>query len=259
MLRPRIEPEHTRTAADRQESGSFRTNTRRRLCHNPPCKRPAQGALAGVLALVAGYVDAYSLFNYDVFASFMSGNTTEAGLRTGLGRLADAARHALPIPIFVMGVFLGTLLLHGKLRRPLRWVRALVAALLIASLVGATRSLLPVWFNIVCLSLAMGAMNTTITSIGAQSVSLGFVTGDLNNIGRHAALALRRVPVPDAQGSWDTHFRCATLLAGVWMAFLCGAIFAGAATLRFGATVLIPPIVVLLVVAASDRDAARPA
>jgi uncharacterized membrane protein YoaK (UPF0700 family) len=218
-----------------------------------------QGALAGLLALIAGYVDAYSLFNYDVFASFMSGNTTEAGLHAGLGRLIDAARHALPIPLFVMGVFLGTLVLHGTLRNPLRWVCVLVAALLIASLVGATRSLLPNWLNIVCLSLAMGAMNTTITSIGTQAVSLGFVTGDLNNIGRHAALALRRVPVPNSQGTWDTHFRRATLLAGVWMAFLCGAIFAGAATPRFGATVLVPPIAVLLLVAASYRDAARAA
>jgi uncharacterized membrane protein YoaK (UPF0700 family) len=219
----------------------------------------AQGALAGLLALIAGYVDAYALLNYDVFASFMSGNTTEAGLRAGLGRLTDAAYHALPIPIFVMGVFLGTFLLHGMLRHPLRWVCALVAALLIASLVGATRALLPGWFSVVCLSLAMGAMNTTITSIGAQAVSLGFVTGDLNNIGRHLALALRRAPVSDSQGSWDTHLRRATLLAGVWMAFLCGAIFAGAAMPRFGEAVLIPPILALLLVAASYRDAGRPA
>jgi len=219
----------------------------------------AQGALAGLLALIAGYVDAYALLNYDVYAAFMSGNTTEAGLRTGLGRLSDAAHHALPIPIFVLGVFLGTLLLHGRLRHALRWVCALVAALLIASLVGATRSLLPNWFSIACLGLAMGAMNTTIRRIGAQAVSLGYVTGDLYNIGGHLALALRRVPVPDSQGTWDTHFRRATLLAGVWMAFLCGAIFAGAATPRFGATALVPPILVLLVVAASYRDTARPA
>jgi uncharacterized membrane protein YoaK (UPF0700 family) len=219
----------------------------------------AQAALVSVLALIAGYVDAYALLNYDVFASFMSGNTTESGLRTGLGRLTEAAHHMLPIPIFVMGVFLGTLLLHGTLRNPLRWLCALVAALLIVSLVAATRALLPDWFSIVCLSLAMGAMNTTITRVGTQAVSLGYVTGDLNHLGRHLALALRRVPVSDSQGSWDTHLRRAILLAGVWAAFLCGGVFAGAAMPRFGAAVLIPPILVLLVVAASYRDAARPA
>jgi uncharacterized membrane protein YoaK (UPF0700 family) len=222
-------------------------------------KTRAQAALAGLLALIAGYVDAYALLNYDVFASFMSGNTTESGLRTGLGRLADAAHHLLPIPIFVMGVFVGTFLLHATLRHPLRRLCALVAALLLVSLLGGERALLPGWFNIVCLSLAMGAMNTTITRVGAQAVSLGFVTGDLNHLGRHLALALRREPLSDSEGPWDTHLRRATLLAGVWTAFLCGAIFAGAAMPRFGTTVLIPPIVVLLIVAAYYRDAARPA
>src|SRR5579872_5746629 len=94
----------------------------------------AQGVLAGLLALTAGYVDAYALLNYDVFASFMSGNTTEAGLHAGLGRLSDAVYHGLPIPLFVMGVFLGTFLLHATQRHPMRWVCGLVAALLIASL-----------------------------------------------------------------------------------------------------------------------------
>jgi uncharacterized membrane protein YoaK (UPF0700 family) len=219
----------------------------------------AQGALAGLLALIAGYIDAYALLNYDVFASFMSGNTTESGLHAGLGRLADAGHYMLPIPIFVIGVALGTLLLHGTLRQPLRWICALVAALLVISLLGATRAFLPAWFCVVCLSLAMGTMNTTVTQIGSQAVSLGFVTGDLNNIGRHLALALRRLPVADSQGAWDTHLRRAVLLASIWAAFFCGAIIAGAAMPRFGAMVLIPPIVALLVVAASWRDAARPA
>jgi hypothetical protein len=60
-------------------------------------------------------------------------------------------------------------------------------------------------------------------------------------------------------GSWDTHLRRATLLADVRTVFLSGAIFAGAAMLRFGARVLIPPILVPLVVAASYRNAARAA
>jgi uncharacterized membrane protein YoaK (UPF0700 family) len=217
-----------------------------------------QAALAGLLALVAGYVDAYALLNYDVFASFMSGNTTESGLHAGLGRLTDAAYHLLPIPLFVIGVCLGTLLLHATLRQPTRWLCALVAALLVVSLFAASQTWLPGWFSVACLSLAMGAMNTTITSIGAQAVSLGYVTGDLNYIGRHLALALRGLPVPDSQGAWDTHLRRATQLAGVWAAFLCGSIFAGGMS-RFGTTVLVPPILVLLIVAACYRDATSPA
>jgi uncharacterized protein DUF1275 len=45
----------------------------------------AQEALAAVLALIAGYVDAYTFLNYQVYGSFMSGNTTQTGLQPGRG------------------------------------------------------------------------------------------------------------------------------------------------------------------------------
>ena len=124
----------------------------------------------------------------------MSGNTTQTGLRAGEGKLAEAGHHLLPIPLFVLGVFVGTLLLQSGLRRPLRPLWGLVAALPAASLARVYLSLLPGWFIIILLSLSMGLINTTITHVGHQPVSLGFVTGDLNNLGRHVALAARRVP-----------------------------------------------------------------
>ena len=37
---------------------------------------------------IAGYVDAYTFLNYQVYGSFMSGNTTQAGLNAGRGDLA---------------------------------------------------------------------------------------------------------------------------------------------------------------------------
>ena len=46
---------------------------------------PAQGGLAAILALIAGYVDAYTFLNYQVYGSFMSGNTTQTGLQAGQG------------------------------------------------------------------------------------------------------------------------------------------------------------------------------
>jgi hypothetical protein len=52
----------------------------------------------------------------------------------------------------------------------------------------------PGWVSILVLSTAMGIMNTTITRIGGQAVSVGFVTGDLNNLGQHLAMGLKRAP-----------------------------------------------------------------
>ena len=226
----------------------------------PPSQKSArvQGGQAAVLALIAGYIDSYTLLNYKVYASFMSGNTTQTGLGAGQGRLAEAAHHLLPIPLFLIGVFVGTFLLLGGLRHPLRRLCGLVAALLSASLAAAYLDPLPGWFIIILLSLAMGVMNSTITHVGGQSVSLGFVTGDLNNLSRHLALAARRMPVSDAQGSWDTHGWRAVVLGCVWASFLMGALLAGAAMAFFGHSILLPPTLILLVLALCDRETRRP-
>jgi uncharacterized membrane protein YoaK (UPF0700 family) len=206
-----------------------------------------QGGLAAILALIAGYVDSYTLLKYKVYTSFMSGNTTQTGLAVGQGQLAEAGPHLLPIPVFVIGSFVGTFLIHSRLRDPLRRLCGMVAVLLAAGLVTAYLAPLPGWFGIILLSLAMGVMNPTITHVGGQSVSLGYVTGDLNNLGRHLALAARGMPVSDPQGSWDTHWRRAFLLAGVWTFFLMGALLGGAAVALFGDWILLLPILILLV------------
>ena len=89
---------------------------------------PATAARAMVLALVAGYIDAYSLVNYKVFASFMSGNTTTGGSQLGLANLSEAARNLLPIPLFIFGIFAGALMLHSEMRHRLARLLMLVAA-----------------------------------------------------------------------------------------------------------------------------------
>jgi uncharacterized membrane protein YoaK (UPF0700 family) len=212
----------------------------------------AQAGRAAVLALIAGYVDCYSLLNYQTFASFMSGNTTQAALHAGRGEYAAAAHSLLPIPLFVVGVFAGTCLLQSSQHRQSRRLFALVAALLAVGMAAAYLRL-PGWSNIMTLGPAMGLMNTAITRVGGQPVSLGYVTGDLNNLAQHLALAVRRVPVPQAQGPWDTHGRRAALLGGLWTAFLLGALMAGAATPRFGAGTLLLPTLLLLLLATFDR------
>src|SRR5664279_2105137 len=68
-------------------------------------------ALARVL--ISGYVDAYALLNFGVFASFMTGNTTTGGVHVGQGNLAAAGHSLLPIPFFLFGILAGTLLVHA--------------------------------------------------------------------------------------------------------------------------------------------------
>jgi len=209
--------------------------------------------LAAVLALIAGFLDAYGIITYNTYVSFMSGNTTQTGYNAGQGNFAAALPSALAILFFVCGCFAGALLAHSAVRRIRRLVFGLDAAAL-ALIIGFTQlGLLSGAVGIAVISFAMGAMNAALSRVGAQSVSLTFVSGTLSRIGVQLALAVRREPVPDSQGSWDTHLHRTLLLAGIWAGFLAGALLSGAATPRFGVWVLLFPILLLSVLAVFDR------
>jgi uncharacterized membrane protein YoaK (UPF0700 family) len=145
-----------------------------------------------------------------------------------------------------VGVFIGTLLTNSNLRPQLRWVLGVVAVLLALGMAAVYFGPLPGWITVVLLAVAMGVLNTTVTRVGHQSVGLGYVTGTLNNLAQHLALGLKRLPVPNAQGVWDTHWRRVALLLGVWVAFLFGALLAGAATPHFAVWTLLLPLLILL-------------
>lgn len=217
----------------------------------------SQRRLAATLALVAGYVDAFTLLTYKVYASFMSGNTTQAGLRVGQGQFADAVLRLTPIPCFVIGVIVGTYALQVPCRHPVRRLSGYVAVFLVGAMAIGRLGPLAAWLCIVGLSFAMGVMNTIISHVGNQSVSLGFVTGDLNNLGRRLALAGRGAPLPDSQGPWDSHWWRVRVLAEVWGAFFLGAALAGAGMLMVDRWILAPPAVVLAFVALSDFGAKK--
>jgi uncharacterized membrane protein YoaK (UPF0700 family) len=203
-------------------------------------------------ALISGYVDSYTLLHFGVYASFMSGNTTSAGFHAGQAKLAAAAHSMLPIPFFVLGIFVGTLLVEAYQHNELPRLSALVAAMLAVG-VAAAYFAWPGWLSIVILSTAMGIMNTSITRVGGQPVSLGFVTGDLNNLAQHLAMGVTRAPVAQTQGSWDTHWRRAALLAGVWATFFLGAVLGAGLASRFEVWTLLLPAILLLVFALLER------
>jgi uncharacterized membrane protein YoaK (UPF0700 family) len=209
---------------------------------------------AGALALISGYVDSYAFLNFSVFASFMSGNTTTAGARAGQFKLAAAGHDLLPIPFFVFGILVGTLMPRSDQRRPLLRLALLISAMLS---MGAIANYLawPQWSSIALLSTAMGVLNTCITRVGGQNVSLGFVTGDLNNFAQHVALGIKRTPIPDPRDAADTRWRRATVLASVWSAFLVGAVLGSAMVPRLAVWTLLLPCGLLLIISSSvERD-----
>jgi len=214
--------------------------------------------LAAALAMIAGFLDAYGMITYRTYLSFMSGNTTQAGYEIGQARFGPALSSVLlAILLFGVGSFAGALLEGSAVRRIRRLVFGVIATSL-ALIVGfAQVGFSSNWVSIAMISFAMGAMNTALSGAGNKSVSLTFVTGTLSRIGIQLALAVRRAPLTDSQGAWDTHARRALQLAAIWAGFLSGALLSGAATPRFGVWALLFPMLALLALAAFDGSSSE--
>jgi uncharacterized membrane protein YoaK (UPF0700 family) len=217
--------------------------------------------LATALAMVAGFLDAYGYISCQTYVSFMSGNTTRAGYEIGESNFGAGLYSALlTIVFFVGGSFVGALLAHSSVSKIRRLVFCVIGASLTLIIGFAQLGFASERVVIAVISFAMGTMNTALSRIGArskvgaQSVSLTFVTGTLSRIGMQLALAVRRAPVPDSKGTWDTHARRTLVLAIIWGGFLGGALLSGAATPRFGAWGLLFPMLALLTLAALDRS-----
>ena len=220
----------------------------------------SQGFRALVRALISGYVDAYCLLTFGVYASFMTGNTTSGGVHFGGGHWAAAGHSLLPIPFFLLGILAGSLVVYGNRRRALRRLSWLVAALLAAAVVASYLNW-PAGLGIVLLSSAMGVLNTSVTQVGGQPVSLGFLTGDLNNLAQHIAQGILGTPVAQALDDRDTHWRRSALLGTVWVCFFAGAALGAALASRAALWTLLCPALLLLLLAllepvADSSDAA---
>jgi uncharacterized membrane protein YoaK (UPF0700 family) len=208
------------------------------------------------LALIAGYVDGYALRVFGIYVSFMSGNTTLTGVGVGQGQFIAALAPGLAIAGFVFGSFVGNWFVHSQVRRSRRLL-FLASAVLIACFVVLSPHLSPdAKLSLPMLSIAMGMLNPAVTRVGSEPVSLTFVTGTLNKVGNHLALAARHAKLADAGGTWDTHFYRAALEASLWVGFLAGAILSGAASRRFGVVELIPASVALLAFGLVNHDEA---
>ena len=86
----------------------------------------------------------------------MSGGTTSAGLHIGQSNLTATEHSLLPIPFFVLGIFVGTLLIRLEPHHSLTWLSLLVATMLTVG-VGASYFAWPGWASILVLSTVMAS------------------------------------------------------------------------------------------------------
>ncbi|HBS07704.1 MAG TPA: hypothetical protein DEA69_02715, partial [Microbacterium sp.] len=137
-------------------------------------------AIAVALAILAGYIDGIAfVYLGGYFVSFMSGNTTQSGVELAGGDLAAAGFGFLVILGFVLGVMGGTIVSSpGRDRGGIILVGVAGVIAIGALLSGAPpvdpnaltgAALMGVAPTAVCLSFAMGAVNTVFSGRGEPS------------------------------------------------------------------------------------------
>jgi uncharacterized membrane protein YoaK (UPF0700 family) len=166
-------------------------------------------AFAAILSALAGFVDATGfLATGGFFVSFMSGNSTRLGIGAAQGLASGAIAGGL-IAGFLAGVVAGALAGHffGESRRSV--VLGLVAVLLAAgAALGMAGALLGA---MVCLVLAMGAMNNVFARNGEVSIGVTYMTGSLVKLGQRIAAAL----LGQDRFGWLSYL-------GLWLGFVAG-------------------------------------
>lgn len=195
--------------------------------------------LALGVVVLAGYADAVSFVQFrEVYASFMSGNTTALGAALAEGHWHRLGLLAGVVVLFVVGVGLGTGL-HRAGRYPAARVLLAIAGLL--GVAGATP--LGLW----ALVLSMGMLNAAVHQSGSTTLSLTYVTGTLVKVGVGLADWLGGRGLP-AGWAWQ---------ALSWLGLAAGAVAGAGTQAALGQRALLPAAGAALLLALVARRAAR--
>lgn len=144
--------------------------------------------LSLLLSGVAGYVDAIGFIETGgLFVSFMSGNSTQAGVDVVERGLAASFLPLTLVAAFVIGVAAGALI-GGQGRRRAWAITASGTAVALSSCLAALAPTGPARFWV--LSFAMGALNTLYLSEGRARVPITYATGTLVSLGLSVAALL---------------------------------------------------------------------
>lgn len=232
---------------------------------HPPLT-PARIAVGAALTAVGGYVDCFGYLTLSqVYTAQMSGNTVLIAVHGGHGEPVSALVHAYTIGVFVVGLLVSAIGIELGLRRGMRRVLALALTIETACLaafalwgapllqnhsIGTAEA--PHWpfFVLIALAaIAMGIQNTSLRMAGILAIFTTHVTGSLTRFSEQfVEYVLPRAGIRPGKALAQAVFS-----AGLWLAFLLGALLASELLPgRRPGAVLALPILVLLIVIAAD-------
>ncbi len=219
----------------------------------PHRSRKSTTAEAYLLAGVGGCVDAIGLLALGgLFVSHMSGNTASLGELFGQGHWVLGLPHLFAVPIFLIGLFLGYLLVvETPTYSRCAWILSTEAILLTVfwislTVAGEQPVNTPGYFLIATPPLlAMGMQNATLRQIGRSLFASTYVTGVLDMLAKLSAEYCLNRKKPESQAK----LRDAISAAGVWLCYAVGAVLGGAGMLFLHHAILALPIIILITLA----------
>jgi uncharacterized membrane protein YoaK (UPF0700 family) len=229
-----------------------------------------------LLGAIGGFVDAVGFITlYHLFTAHMSGNSVWFGSAFGLGEWRVSLHHLFPIPLFVLGVAVGTIAVDAAHRRGLRapFVPALLVEAVFLTCFTIFGSAYVVddavrppaaWAFYLLAALpafAMGVQNAALRQVAGQTLHTTYITGVLQSMAENAVRYLYwlrrcvgRSGLAHAvrTSARQPELRAALAAFALWLAYIIGAIGGGFASHRWGLPALAIPVAVLIALIVID-------
>jgi uncharacterized membrane protein YoaK (UPF0700 family) len=200
------------------------------------------------LAFVGGYADAAGFLLAHTFTGHVTGNLVLTAISVAHEDWPTFSRRVLAIALFLAGILFSVILKRFVASRrawPLLPAMMGIEIVLISLAYFALTSQLAVRLEvfITCMSLALGVQNGGFHEAGGISVHTTYLTGMITDLVRTEAehytsgAALSRVSAPDPQRS---------ILCGIWLAFVLGAMLGAAMVFRLEALAIVGAALLLL-------------
>lgn len=196
---------------------------------------------AGILAALAGYVNAIMLSYAGIPVSHMSGPVTLLGIDLGHGDLRRLTTLLTIMLSFMLGAMISGLLISSTVLRPGRsYGMALLIESVLLGMAGVYASHDHIMVSLMLAAIACGLQNALASSYRGLTIRTTHVTGIVTDIGVLLAHLLRRKNIK----LWKL-----LLLVTILVGFICGGLAGVLSFMHWGPRALYPPAWVCLLIA----------
>ncbi|MEJ2069200.1 MAG: YoaK family protein [Syntrophobacterales bacterium] len=198
------------------------------------------------LAFIGGYADAASLILARTFTGHLTGNFVLTAISLAGSNWPNLLRCVVAIALFLTGIVLSVILEQWVARKSANYLLHAVLSLEIVLILNAYFALtssvaVRLELFVIFMALALGLQNGAWREAGGITVHSTYLTGMVTNLLTTGAQKYISPSVRDSEAH-----RKVSLLCGMWIAFVLGAIVGAALVFRYQAPGILGIAVVLL-------------